>query len=167
MSCVRTYAPSEVSLTIALLYDVKDFSEDSMININKDTDYFSTNVGAAGGVERTHIPNDVYTLEISLSQTSPTNTILSSMASIDQLSRLVVFPIFAKDSSGSSLFLATSCWIESPPDVPYSSSLEDRVWRIKCSEMVFNVGGNGTDDEGIDNDIARLASLGSSLAGLF
>lgn len=165
MSCVRTYAPSEVSLTIALLYDVQGFSSDSLISIAKDADYFSTNVGAAGGVERTHISNDVYTLEVTLSQTSPTNTILSSMASIDQLSRLVVFPIFAKDSSGSSLFLATSCWIESPPDVTYSGDLENRVWRIKCSEMVFSVGGNG--DEGLAGDIAQLANLGASVAGLF
>ncbi|MAX51286.1 MAG: hypothetical protein CMH22_04855 [Methylophaga sp.] len=165
MSCIRTYAPEEVSLTVALLYSVQGFSPDTIIRINKDDNYFNTSVGASGGVERTHTPSNVYTLEVSLSQTSPSNAILTALATLDDVSRLAAFPIFAKDSSGRSLFLATSCWIERPPEVSYSANHEDRVWEIKCSDMVFNLAGNGEDEE-LSTDIARLTSIAGQFSRL-
>lgn len=163
-SCVRTYAPEEVSLNIALLFPAEAFSEESIINISKEEDYFRTNVGAAGGVERFHVSNPVYSIEIVLSQTSPTNAILTALATVDDLSRLATFPVFAKDSSGSSLFLATTCWVDKPPEADYSNRLKDRRWVLKSSDLVFNLGGNGED--GLAGDIAKLTSLAGQFASV-
>lgn len=165
MSELRTYSPAEVSLSIALLYDIIGFSPDSMITLSKDSGYFNTSTGASGNVERIHTPGNVYTLELSLSQTSPSNTLLTALSTLDDLTRFGVFPIFMKDSSGDSVFLAASCWIENPPDTRYTNSIEERVWEFKCADLVFNLAGNGATSN--DEDLAELAGLIGQLRGIF
>lgn len=161
MTCVQTYSPSDVSLVIALIYPATDFAPDSIISITKDEDYFNVSKGANGNVDRTHLPDKTYSLEISLSQTSPTNTVLNALATLDSISRSGMFPIFAKDSSGQSLFLATSCWIENPPIVAYTDNIETRTWTVRCAEMTFGVAGNSDM-----NVLERVGQLGN-LVGQF
>ena len=158
MTCVQTYSPSEVTLSVALLYEIAGYSPESLISINRDEQFYTTQKGSTGGVERTHIADNTYTLEISLAQTSPSNSILNALATIDRFSKSAVFPIFAADKSGNSIFLATSCWIESPPSASYTGSIETRTWSIKCTEMVFGLGGNPSDDS-VTNELARLGTL--------
>lgn len=155
---LQTYNPGDVTLLIALLYEAEHFAPDSIISISRDENYFNTNKGSTGGVERTHIADNTYTLEITLSQTSPTNSILNTLATLDHVSKFSMFPIFAKDSSGQSLFLATSCWIESPPVASYTSSIETRTWTIRCAEMTFGIAGNNPDQSTLDK-IAQLGGL--------
>ncbi len=164
MACVQTYSPSDVSLIIALLYEATDFAPSSIISINKDSEYFAVQKGACNKSERTHIADNVYTLEISLSQTSPTNSVLNALATLDVQSRSGMFPIFAKDSSGQSLFLAPTCWIESPPTASYTDSIETRVWTIKCAEMTFGLAGNETDRNILEN-VGQLGSLIGQFGG--
>lgn len=154
---IATYSPGEVLLNVAVLHQVSGFSPDSIIKISKDEPYFKTFKGASGKVERMTVPDKTYTLEISLSQTSPSNSVLNALATLDHISGRAQFPIFAKDSSGQSLFLATTCWVESPPEASYGSSIADRTWTIKCSEMVFGIAGNG--DVGAVSQLGQLTSL--------
>lgn len=158
MACVETYSPGEVSLIIALLYEAQGFSPNSIISLSKDENYFTTQKGSTGGVERTAIADNTYTLEISLAQTSSTNSVLNALATVDSLSKSGIFPIFAKDSSGQSLFLASSCWIESPATASYTGSIETRTWTIKCSDVIFGLAGNSEDDS-VLAQITRLATL--------
>ncbi len=163
-SHVQTYSPSDVSLVIALLYEATSFAPGSIISISRDENYFNVNKGARGGVERTHIADDTYTLEVSLSQTSPTNTVLNALAILDAQTRSGLFPIFAKDSSGNSLFLASSCWVESPPDASYSDTIQTRVWRIRCADMTFGIAGNEADRRVIEQ-VGELSSLLGQVGG--
>ncbi|MBG23779.1 MAG: hypothetical protein CMF22_10030 [Idiomarinaceae bacterium] len=155
----QTYAPSEVTVSIASLYEIAGFSPGSIVSITKDAALYSTQKGATGGVERTHISDATYTLEITLSQTSPSNTVLNALSAIDDVTRSAAFPVFVKDSSGNSIFFAASCWIESPPSASYSNTHQDRTWSIKCTEMVFGIGGNGVGTSEGEVQIAQLASL--------
>lgn len=154
---IATYSPSEVDLYLAIMHEVTGFSPDSMIRITKDESYFTTIKGATGNLERLHRPDKTYTLEITLSQTSPSNSVLNGLATLDSLTRVGAFPIFAKDASGDSVFLATTCWIETSAEASYSSSINDRVWTIKCHEMVFGLSGNG--DSNALADMGNLAAL--------
>lgn len=157
-SQLQTYNPGDVTLLIALLYEADGFAPDSIISISRDETFFNTNKGSTGGVERTHIADNTYTLEVTLSQTSLTNSILNALATLDHTSKFSMFPIFAKDSSGQSLFLATSCWIESPPSASYTGSIETRTWTIRCAEMTFGIAGNNPDERTLDQ-LAQLTNL--------
>lgn len=166
---IQTYSPSEVSLHLAILYEVTDFAPDSLVSITKDRNFYETSKGAVGGVERTQLADETYTLEINLSQTSPSNSVLNALALLDKASGRGVFPIFCKDSSGNSLFLASSCWVESPAVASYTGNIETRTWTIKCAEMVFGLAGNETD-RNIIEQVGQLSSLIGSFGaskGLF
>jgi len=161
---IQTYDPSQVDLYLAILYPATGFSPDSLITITKDQGYFNTSKGVSGGVERTLITDNTYTLEVSLSQTSPTNSILNALATLDNLSGYGVFPIFAKDSSGNSNFIADSCWIENPPETRYTTNIESRVWRIRCSNMIFNLAGNSEDRNALEK-MGQLTNLIGQFGG--
>lgn len=155
---LQTYDPSEVSVFIALLYETTGFAPNSLVQISKDTSSYQTLKGGAGGVERVKNEDETYTMTLSLSQTSPTNSILNALAVLDNVSGRGIFPIFVKDSSGQSLFLAGSCWIESPATASYTGSIETREWTIKCSEMNFSLAGNDPD-ESLLQELTRLAGV--------
>lgn len=143
---VSTYNPGDVSLIVAGIHQVTGFSPESIIRIIKDESYFKSFKSPSGKTERIKIPDKTYTLEISLSQTSPSNAVLTGLATLDHITSTAMFPIFAKDSSGESLFLAGSCWIEVPAEAVYTKDIEERVWTLKCTEMVFGLAGNGGSD---------------------
>jgi hypothetical protein len=165
MSDVRTYSPAEVTISLALSYDLSNFSPDSLISISRDKSFFNTTIGSSGGVERTHQPGNVYTMNISLAQTSPSNALLSAIATLDDLSRFGVFPIIAKDDSGSTVFFSPSCWIEDEPEVNYTNNIETREWSIKCAEVVFDIGGNGDTSE--VEGLSSIVNLVGELRNLF
>lgn len=154
---LSTYDPGEVNLYLALAHQVTGYSPDSLIRITKDKDFFSSSTGAFGQVERLHIPDKSYTLEVSLSQTSPSNSVLNALATLDSYTRVGAFPVFAKDSSGNSVFLSSTCWVESSAEASYGRNINDRIWKIRCSEMVFGIGGNGDSD--VLSQIGQLTSL--------
>jgi len=159
---IQTYSPGEVSLHIALLYEVTSFAPDSLLSITKDTDFYTTSKGGVGGVERVHNADSTYTLEITLSQTSPTNSVLNALAVLDSASGRGVFPIIAKDDSGQSVFFASSCWITTAPVASYTNGIETRTWSITCTDMTFGLGGNS-----VDNSIIEQVGQLSSLLGQF
>lgn len=160
---VRTYAPEDVEVSLALVHRVTDYAEGQAVSISKDEDVFSTNKGAKDHVERIHTPDSTYTLTLSLAQTSPTNAVLTAMYGVDNASRLGMFPIFIKDASGQSVFTSPTCWIEGLPDASYSSSIETREWTIKCANTVFGLAGNDTERTAVEN-AGRLASYISQYA---
>lgn len=155
---VATYSPGEVSLYIAGLHQVTGFSPNSIIQITKDEPYFKKFKGAHGKNERMTVPDKTYTLEISLSQTSPSNSVINALATLDHISGIAQFPVFAKDSSGQSVFLSAACWVESPAVASYGSDIASRVWTITCTEMIFGLSGNGNDDA-----VSKLGQLTSLL----
>lgn len=152
------YAPSELVLLIAGIYEITGYSTDEAISISKNSPYFSTNVGSSGTVERIHNPDRTYTLTISLSQTSPSNSILTALANLDDATKSIPFPIYAKDNSGQSIFTAAWCYIESPPAMTFTDGIETRVWTIQCTKTFFGLAGN-TTEENILDQAAQLSSL--------
>ena len=161
---IATYSPGEVSLIIAGLHQVSGFSENSIIRVMKDEPYFKSFKGSHGQSERMTVTDNTYTVEVSLSQTSPSNSVLNALATLDHLSGLAQFPLFAKDSSGQSLFIAPSCWVEKSAEASYGTELADRVWTIKCAEMVSGIAGNGNEDD-LVSQLGNLTSMLGQVGG--
>lgn len=159
---LHTYAPSEVSVFIAGVYEVSGFSGDSIITLTKDATTFATNVGAMGDVERTKDPNDIYTLTLHLSQTSPSNTILNTLHNVDKATARGLFPLHMQDSSGNTFFISGTCWIDSIPEASFSTSVDSREWILKATDNLYNFSGN-TEEEGLLSNASSIISVGQQV----
>lgn len=157
------YDPSSVYINAAGVIDIEHVSEGTFIEINKDAAVFSSIVSTDGKTYRMKIPNDNYTVTISLSGSSKSSKVLQYLMVADQATGLAQFPLFIKDNSGSSFFFATSCWVESQPTLSFSNGVEARVWTIKATQAVISFGdsygSSSTIDDIVNGIIASLPSL--------
>lgn len=160
MSDIGLYDPENVDILIALLYEVKGYSSDSLISLRKEEDSFKSSVGSMGVTERMSLGNNNYLLDINLAQTSPTNSILTTILNLDKASNRAIFPIFIKDRISGSTFIAESSYIIKPPDVDYTGEIETRKWSFYCANMSFALSGN--QDKDISSNLSSLVSLASS-----
>lgn len=148
---VRTYDPKEVLLTLGTT-TFSGFAEGSFIKIDRSGDIFTTVKGADGGVDRVNNNNSVFTIEVTLKQTSPTNEVLAAIAIADTNLNAGVFPMVCKDlrSSRSYLptdflgdkivFFASQAWISKDPESEYSDAMSNRVWTFSCTGLKLDSG---------------------------
>lgn len=155
---VRTYSPADVNLSLALVHTVTGYVEGTGITLQKESNVFDKAKGAHGHMGRIHLPDRTYKLEITLSQTSPSNVVLNALYSVDDASRLGMFPIFLKDSSGQSVFTSPTCWIEQVPDASYGGRMNERTWTLACANTVFGIAGNDSEER-ILEQAGQLASI--------
>lgn len=162
MAKLLTYSPKDVIILLGGVYSVEYLAESDFVSISHTQDT-SASVAALDGEEaRVHRQNNHYTIEISLQQSSPTNNYLSVIYEIDQKTGLGKMPLLIKDDKGTSIFFATTCWVESRPDLTFSNTLNTRKWVLGCSEAGMVVGGNV---ESTVLDILGIATVGSELLG--
>lgn len=156
---LRSYSPTDVQILLGGFYSVGGFVEGSFVTIAKDVNPYKTTRTADGVVARTYIKDETYTITLRLASTSPANDVLSAIYTADTLTQYGKFPLFIKDSLGSSLFLAPTCWIKEVPDLEFSDSVTERVWVIQGTQCISNFGGNEDASSAIE-DLAK-AVLGA------
>lgn len=148
MAGLLSYAPSEVTITMAGLYSVTGFAEGTFVKIVKDTQQITTVRAMDGSMSRIKSPDKGWKIEISLAQSSPANDILSTLWNVDNVTGMGKFPLMIKDGSGSTMFMAATSWVEELPDIVFSNQMEVRTWRLAATDVLVNVGGNDTNDLG-------------------
>lgn len=146
MSSLLSYSPSDVSITVAGLYSVTGFAEGTFVRITKDTQQIYTTRAMDGSMSRIKSPDTGWKVEITLAQSSSGNDVLSTLWNVDKVTGLGKFPLFIKDGSGSTMFMAATAWIEDIPEIVFSSQLETRTWRFCATDVIVNIGGNGEGD---------------------
>ena len=157
MASLLNYSPSDVSITIAGLYSVTGFAEGTFVKITKDTQQVTTVRAMDGTMSRIKSPDTGWKVEITLAQSSSGNDILSTLWNVDKVTGMGKFPLFIKDGSGSTMFMASTAWIEEIPDITFSRQMETRTWRFGATDVIVNVGGNG------ESDLSSLLGLGASV----
>lgn len=154
---VRFYDPSDVSVTITeknadgangSMYNLTGFAEGSFISIEKDEDSITPVVGAKGNVAVARSNNRMYTVTLTLDQTSP------SCADLDKLEagfKRFEISVTNKSDAGSSdanaideTFRASEAMVKKPAGRTYSSEIETREYEIQAfiGEMINS--GTGT-----------------------
>lgn len=150
MPDVRTFDPSSVVVIVGPT-PIGGFADGSFIRVRRTSDLFTKITGVEGVTTRVRSTDKSGEITLTLSQTSPSNDILSGYALADELANASVLPIFIKDNSGKgllsivqsrSLFVSAFGWVRKFPDVEYSKSEANREWLLDCSDLVMNVGGN-------------------------
>ena len=104
---------------------------------------FSVVHGIRGKNTRKRINNTSAEIEISLDQTSPTNTIFSEIVKLDAQYGTGRIELTLKDTLTGESFASTDAFIEGYADKEFDSDLSDRVWRIQCLTSHSTMGSGG------------------------
>jgi hypothetical protein len=156
MASLLNYSPSDVTVTVAGLYSVTGYAEGTFIRITKDTQQVTTLRAMDGSMSRVKSPDTGWKVELTLAQSSSGNDILSTLWNVDKVTGMGKFPLFIKDGSGSTMFMAATAWIEEVPDITFSNSMDTRTWRFAATDVIVNLGGNG---EGLAETLGLTASV--------
>lgn len=152
------YCPDDVNVLVAGLISLKGFVDGTFVNISKDINSFVAKRTPDGTVARIYNNDNTYTLRVTLHNGSESNDLLTKIWQLDQITKgRGKFPIFVKDLSGTDLMFSLTAWVESPPDMVKSASVDGRTWVIRCTECVINHGSN-TEPSSILNDIVNIAT---------
>jgi len=157
MAELYTYSPEDVIILLAGIIPVDGYVDGTFVSIKKNLQPFSSKTSTDGVVSRLYNNDQTYTITLTLANYSSTNNVLSKLWIADEITQRAKFPVLIKDTSGSSLFAATTCWIESIPETSYSKEIESRVWTIYACQATYTIGGNSSDTNLIE-DLANAIS---------
>lgn len=157
MAEIFNYNPDNVSVLIAGIIPVKGFIDGTFVEISKDINSSESYRSSDGIVSRVYNNDQTYTITLTLHNGSETNELLTKLWLLDEATegKHGKFPLLIKDQSGSDLLFSTTSWIERPATIVKSSSIDPRVWNIRSSQALINVGGNGEVSSLIE-DIVNL-----------
>lgn len=159
------YSPEDITIMLGGIYEIVGLQEGTFLSISKDEAHFKTFVSTDGKVTRIYNNHPIYTVKMTLSCVADVNNVLTSLSTLDKTTYGVTIPLFIKDGNGTSLFYASSCWIEKIPDVTFSEGVESREWVIKASDATNVVGGNGIGGV-VSTDLAAVGMIAADFVGL-
>lgn len=138
---VKTYDPSQVAIILGG-FAMTGFADGSFVTVARNADAFALHIGTDGEGTRAKSSNKSGRITLTLSQSSDSNSILSGLATADELSNNGIFPVLIKDNSGLSLYSAETAWIVKVPDSEFGRELGSREWIIETDNLVTFVAGN-------------------------
>lgn len=144
MAEVGTYNPASVTVSFSGL-PIRGFAPDTFIALTRSEAGFETIKGVDDTYIRIRKGDPIWTVEITLLQSSPSNAELSAIHILDleteNGSGIGLFGI--ADTSGTSLFASPSAWIQGwPENWEYGPSHAPRTWKIDAVDAKVLVGGN-------------------------
>jgi hypothetical protein len=139
---VRTFDPKSVIITIGGV-PISGYADGTFLEITADTQQWTKVTGADGFTTRVKSNDYGGVMTLTLSQSSPSNDVLSALLNVDKLSSAGVVPILIKDLSGTTIMFSASGWIQQFPDVSFGNEINNRAWVLDLADMDILVGGNG------------------------
>jgi len=138
----RIYDANEVQISFAGV-PVTGFADGDFLTITHASDAFASVVGTDGNVARSRTSDRRADIEIRLMSTSPTNALLSAIATVDQNTPggAGVGAFLCADLNGTSLYAAGNTWIKRKPDITYGREANERVWVFECDDLRDFTGG--------------------------
>lgn len=140
---VKNYDPKGIALVFAGI-PITGYAKGTFVSIAYNEDAFVLSIGADGEGTRAKTNNKSATIEFTLTQSSPSNDLLSAIHNLDQMSPGGdgIGPFFLKDLFGTSLAIAETAWVRKMPDAGYGPETGERVWTLETDSLLENVGGN-------------------------
>ncbi len=118
------------------------YADDSVITIRPLEDDTQLYRGPDSAT-RTMNNNNGADIEVVLSQSSPTNALLSIMSKLDRTTGQGVRPMLIKDKNGTALFLAPKAWIKRRPERSFGKTAGTRTWMFSTHDLQdFDGGAN-------------------------
>lgn len=136
MAEVKTYNPKKVTCALGR-HIASGFADDSFINIEPAGDGTSYVVGADGEIVRSVDPSTVYTIKLTLLQTSATNKYLQTMYDKDKKDGSGTFNVNIADLLGNEKFTGAIAWVTKPAAWGRGKAQGNREWEIVVGEGDF------------------------------
>jgi|JFJP01.1.fsa_nt_gi hypothetical protein len=137
---IKVYDPTQVGVIVGTS-PINGFAEDSMITIEMEDPQYVVATDISGSPTRFKTNKALAKVTIRLTQTSPSNDLLSSYVELDRISNAGVFPLMIKDNNGTSLFTSTAAFVEQVPSVEFANENKNREWVIKATNVAKFIGG--------------------------
>lgn len=138
---LTTYDPKQVTVIIAGQI-ISGFAEDTFVEVVRNEDMFTLQVGADGDATRSRSNNKSGRLTVTLRQGSPSNEVLSALAAADEVAGGGVTSFAVRDNSGTSVHGALTAWIVKAADSTYARESGDRVWVLETDNLSTFIGKN-------------------------
>jgi hypothetical protein len=136
----KVYDPNQLSVIFGVT-PINGFAEDTMLSIDVEDPQYNVSTDIHGSATRFKVNKNLAKITITLTQSSPSNDVLSSYVEADRINNSGVFPIMIKDTNGTSLFSSTSAYIEQVPSVEFGNESKTREWVIRATNIVKFIGG--------------------------
>jgi hypothetical protein len=164
---LATFAPNDVTIVITqsstgIAHIVTGFSEDSIVNIERNAETFTMYTGADNTSTRIYNANKSATVTLSLQQTSASNDILSQLYANDSASRNSsgLFALQITDASGRSRYFSDDAYVGVVPNSAFGNTMQTRDWVLHAHNLDTYIGGNAIlspEDQNV------LTTLGGSI----
>jgi hypothetical protein len=161
---LATFAPNDVTVVITqqstgIAHIVSGYSEDSIVNIERNAETFTMYTGADNTSTRIYNANKSAVITLSLQQTSASNDILSQLYRNDADSRdsSGLFSLSIVDASGRSKYFSDDAYIGVVPNSAFANSMQTRDWVLHAHNLDTFIGGNAVLTP---EDQATLVTLG-------
>ena len=147
MSCVGTYSPEFLDVIISnnvLNHVLTGFADGTFVSIEPFEDRITPTYGAKGEAYRAMHGTRAFTINVTLSQTSHSNDVLTYLLANDLETLDGTFTITVKDSSGTTLMVDRCAYIGTEPTQAFSGggTIESREWSIHAVRPSYVIGGN-------------------------
>ncbi len=141
----RTYDPKSVLVTVGGV-SMSGYADGTFLEITADNQQFTKVTGADGYTTRVKSNNYGGIMTLTLSQSSPSNDVLSGILALDRAANGGVVPVLIKDMSGNTVVFAATGWIQQFPDMSFGNEINDRAWIIDLADIDIFVGSNGENN---------------------
>lgn len=138
---MKTYDPKQVVLIVGGR-QITGFAADSFINVARNSDAFTMQVGIDGEGTRSKSNDKSGTITFSLMQSAKDNEYLSSLALADELDNSGLVPAMVKDVNGTTLNVAEQAYIQKVPDQEFNREATGREYILATDNLQIFVGGN-------------------------
>lgn len=118
-------------------------AEGTFVEAQRDEDAFTKKTGSTGDVARVKNRNRGGSVKVTLMQTSPTNSQLSSYHKKGESFPLTlndVGELQIKDLMGNVLCHAANAWVKKVANISYGKDLAGREWTFDCAVLEISIG---------------------------
>ena len=137
---VPTYDPSQIVITLGG-NRLTGYAKGQFLSVKRDAENFGDEAGTDGIVTRVKKLDRRASIELTLSQSSRSNDLLSSLADLDDRTGTGVGVFQVKDLNGTTLLTAPNAWVSKIPDPEFSDEISGRMWTIRVDRLFGTIGG--------------------------
>ncbi len=138
-SPLQNYDPNQVYTSFNGV-NLSGFLAESFIKVTRNKDMFTYKGDISGSGTRSKTNDRSGIIELTLTQRSASNQLLSGFAIADENTGAATGVFMIKDALGSDLVVCQTAWVIKMPDIDYAIESGSRVWRFETDVMTWNLG---------------------------
>jgi hypothetical protein len=130
---VSTYDPKKVIITLGGV-PINGYADGTFVQIDPNSEAWTKKVGADGEVARGLSNDNTHTIQITLLQTSLSNTYLRTVMNADKLTGLGMLTLSFMDLNSGEAHFWPQAWVTTDPSLGRAKETTDVQWTIHTGQ---------------------------------